>query len=393
MDLSVIPTDVYLPGLTTDFFSTRMPEDWIVDTITDVDFRFYGTPDMWRPGSAQGLWLHGATGDLSSRGLFATNGIVQTYLSFNGTGETLYPSIKAIPNLSQINGIEVMRLASTGDLTIKTTRNRGGSWQLHEVISTPAGALHTTKADLSFGIGAPTGLTHGYKGLFYKAEVRSDTVGGLIRAQCDSSRAWRTPKWNDLRQNEWTFHNTASRWLIDRSGIAPRTHEVDLHNLYGWTIRPTDCDGVGTAPTIQVVTGGRIIVPRDRTVSSFTTRIETAGTGLVASGSMFALCDMFGNRIAATAGLSSSDLTTGDKVLAMTASLDLLEGEYLGVMEFQGTTAPKIASKPAGNADVNSGGSASLGYPFFTADTGVTSIPTLLGAHVKNDVAYYLGLR
>lgn len=385
------PMGAYLPRASTEYFSTSRPP---VLTAGDLDLRFIGRPRSWRPTNTHGYACHGVAGDLSWRWMGATNGFPQVWLSFNGTTETLYPSLKAIPNLAVINGIRIVRTNASGQLVYHTSRDEGVSWQTLDTVATPAGALHLSLADLKVGVATPG--SNYYKGFLRSFDLRID---GNSVANLDLTRKWRKATKLDNHGNEWVKNGDPIAWQVDRSGLSRRVHEVDLQNMKGWSFSPIHCDGVGVSPTIKTVTCARVVIPRDDTITQICTRIEATGTGTIAG--QFAIHDLFGNKLASTAWMTTG-FSVGAKAYDLTAPLDVAEGVYIISFEFQGTTAPKIATRVS-HIDVNAGGSATLGWAFFIADVGVATfsagppvvggIPDLLAAAVENDVAYYVAVR
>lgn len=396
-EVTPTPTGVYLPGLVTDYFSTRMPLDWRVLPVGDIDVRFIGRPQSWRPASAMGFGIHGATGDLSWRFLVATNGKLQVYLSTDGTTEAaVYESTVAIPNQSTVNGVRFTRPTSTGTLTFYVTRDENTTWSaLGSTVATGAGLLHTSAADIRWGLGAPSGFTSGYKGLIREAEVRSDTIGGLIRAQLDLRTAWRRATWCDQRGNEWVRNGTGSFWRVDRTGMARQVHETDLSNMVGWSLDPSMASTTGSAPATGTVTCARVWVPEDTPCSAIGVYILGTGTSIVDSQNYFALHNLDGTRLGVTAALLGSQLTTGSKSFALATPVDPIRaGEYVVKMLINGTTAPTFA-RGSTSAAVNMGGSSSNGWRYFTEDTGrtTTGIPTSPGVSAaREDVSYAFAL-
>ncbi|MFN0088661.1 MAG: hypothetical protein ACKVWR_00105 [Acidimicrobiales bacterium] len=161
--------------------------------------------------------------------------------------------------------------------------------------------------------------------------------------------------------------------------------------LLAWAYDPAAAVNslAGTSGTLYVV---RMRLAEAATISSIVAYVGTAGATLTAAQNLAGLYDAAGVRLGVTADQSSAWTSTGTKVMALTAPVEVPAGVYWAALLAVGTTTPAF-TRSAGSASASVGQTAAP-YRFSIAGTGQTSMPATItpGSVTAAPVAYWVGL-
>jgi len=163
------------------------------------------------------------------------------------------------------------------------------------------------------------------------------------------------------------------------------------HNLLEWAYDPALAVNGSILATGGTVNFVRLRVRRRRTITNVVLYVTTAGATLTAGQSFAALYTGAGALLSATADQASAWVSTGPKIMALSAAQTVNPGDYLVACWSNGTTLPSFA-RAAGSAVANVGLSGSA-VRFGIANTGVTTTaPANLSGMGPVSVAWWAAL-
>lgn len=149
-------------------------------------------------------------------------------------------------------------------------------------------------------------------------------------------------------------------------------------NMLAWTMNPASCTTAGTTLSAGYIYFMQVILRVPTTITSLCAVIGAAGSGLTSGQCLAGLYSSSGTRVGATADMSTTWNSAGDKAMALTSSYVASAGKYYVALLFNGTTSPTFAcgstlgaSFTPGNARLTSGN-----YRFCRSASGQTSLPT-----------------
>jgi hypothetical protein len=148
------------------------------------------------------------------------------------------------------------------------------------------------------------------------------------------------------------------------------------HDLLAEVFDAAVSNGGGTILAAGVLTVSRIYVPRNMLVTNIIAQVTTAGATLTAGQCFAGIYDDTGARVGVTADQSTPWVSTGVKVMALTAPVNLQGGRYYYVaFVSNGTTQPTFL-RGANVAAITAGQAAP--FRFGTVLTGQTSLPATI---------------
>lgn len=179
------------------------------------------------------------------------------------------------------------------------------------------------------------------------------------------------------------------------STLESKTNASSWGNWIATTYDPA-LAAAATVLTSGTVTMVRLDLAAPATINSLVTCVVNAGVTLTAGQNFAGLYDATGTRVAVTSDQSAAWLTTGEKVMALTAPYAAVAGTYYAAYLSNGTTPPgliRTVSSGSVTAFINRGQSVGVAR-FTTSSVGQTTLPAsvTMGARTTIPTAFFAGL-
>jgi hypothetical protein len=172
---------------------------------------------------------------------------------------------------------------------------------------------------------------------------------------------------------------------------APATvGDAQIAGLLGWAYDPVSCNG-GAASASGVLTGTRIHLLKDSTVTNLVLVVSAGGSALTTGQCFAVLYSTAGAVLGVTASQSAGWATAGSKSMALAGGPVALTAGYYDVAWWSvGTTSPQMLKSP-NTVSINLS-LASADLRFWTANTGLTSTAPVRTAKAASTSAFWAGV-
>jgi hypothetical protein len=181
--------------------------------------------------------------------------------------------------------------------------------------------------------------------------------------------------------------------LAAASSVATVLAMQGIAGFLGWSFDPSPPVMAGSVVVAGTMTGTKVHVPNDCTVTNLNLYISgTAGGGLTAGQCYAALYTTGGALLGVTADQSTNWQTTGNKVMPLAGGPVALAAGFYDVAWWANGTTPPGFLRGQSSSIVNVGTSATVSR-FWTADAALTTTaPATRATKVASAIAWWAGL-
>jgi hypothetical protein len=166
--------------------------------------------------------------------------------------------------------------------------------------------------------------------------------------------------------------------------------DAEIAGLLGWAYDPVSCNG-GAASAPGVLTGTRIHLLKDGTVTNLVLIVSAGGSALTTGQCFAALYSTAGAVLGVTASQSAAWASAGSKSMALAGGPVALTAGFYDVAWWSvGSASPQML-RSANTASINLNLAAG-DLRFWTANTGLTSTAPARGAKIASTSAFWAGV-
>jgi hypothetical protein len=183
----------------------------------------------------------------------------------------------------------------------------------------------------------------------------------------------------------------ARREIGDPAAYARATvGDAEIAGLLGWAYDPVSCNGGAASPS-GVLTGSRVHLLKDSTVTNLVLVVSVAGAGLISGRCFAVLYSTAGTVLGVTADQSVAWATAGSKSMALAGGPVALTAGFYDVAWWSVGGTPPQMLKSVNTVSVNLS-LAAANLRFWTANTALTSTAPARSTKSASSAAFWAGV-